>query len=255
MTDPGAGITVTFRFYRELNDFLPRSERQRDIVRHYPGAGSIKDAIENLGVPHTEIDLILVNGDSVSFEYQLLDGDRVSVYPLFEALDISTVTRLRPHPLREPRFVLDCHLGRLSRYLRLLGFDTLLPEDSDDGALVRVSVEQQRILLSRDRALFRRRALQRGYWVRATNPRQQLAEVIERFQLQNVLQPFSRCTRCNGSLRPVQKDAVQSRLRANTRRLFDQFWQCTQCGRVYWKGSHYDRMCALISNLVGRQSQ
>lgn len=245
-----ADISVTFRFYRELNDFLAKDQRQRDIVRAYSRTGSIKDAIENLGVPHTEVDLILVNGKSVDFNYLLRDGDRVSVYPVFESLDISALTRLRPAPLREPRFVLDCHLGRLARYLRLLGFDTLLPENSEDGELVRVSVEQQRILLSRDRALFRRRALQRGYWVRATNPKQQLAEVAERFQLQNVLHPFSRCTRCNGHLASVPKDAVLHQLRENTRRHFDQFWQCNQCGRVYWKGSHYDRMRALIGKLL-----
>ncbi|WP_197409282.1 MULTISPECIES: Mut7-C RNAse domain-containing protein [Microbulbifer] len=250
MSGQATTITVTFRFYRELNDFLPRDQRQRDLVRRYPCAGSIKDAIENLGVPHTEIDLILINGESVDFNYQIDNGDRVSVYPMFESLDIAPLNRLRPKPLRNPRFVLDCHLGRLARYLRLLGFDTLLPEDSDDAALVRVSVEQQRTLLSRDRALFRRRALQRGYWVRATNPRLQVAEVAARFQLQNTLRPFSRCTRCNGTLRSVPKEKVLHQLRENTRQHFHHFWQCAQCGQVYWRGSHYDRMSALIGKLV-----
>ncbi|WP_346839340.1 Mut7-C RNAse domain-containing protein [Microbulbifer sp. SAOS-129_SWC] len=242
-------IRVTFRFYRELNDFLPRDRRQCEFAREYPLPGSVKDAIENLGVPHTEVDLILANSESVNFDYRLCDGDRIGVYPMFEALDISPLQRLRPRPLRRPRFVLDCHLGRLARYLRMLGFDTLFRADYDDDTLLQISVDERRILLSRDRGLLKRRRLQRGYFVRATQPRRQIAEVVERLQLQPAMRPFSRCIACNGTLRPVPRVQVVEQLPDNTRRYFNTFFQCESCRRIYWKGSHYQRMQALVRAL------
>ncbi len=243
--------SVTFRFYRELNDFLPREKRQRTFVQEYVLPGSIKDAIENIGVPHTEVDLILVDGESVDFDYRLRDGDRVSVYPVFEALDISGVTRLRPRPLRVNRFVLDCHLGRLAGYLRMLGFDSLFRGDYHDDTLLRISVEQRRILLTRDLELLKRKQLQRGYYVRATKPRQQAAEVIRRLQLESSIRPFTRCIACNGTLAKVRKEEIRSLLPENTDRYFDEFIQCRDCLRVYWKGSHYERMQRLVTQFTG----
>ena len=114
-----------FRFYEELNDYLRPEQRKRSITREIAGTPSVKDAIEALGVPHTEIDLILVDGRSVRFDRRLRGGERVAVYPEFERFDITPIHRLRPRPLRNPRFVADVHLGTLARYLRLLGFDTL----------------------------------------------------------------------------------------------------------------------------------
>ncbi|MCW8125149.1 Mut7-C RNAse domain-containing protein [Microbulbifer halophilus] len=243
-------LTVCFRFYRELNDFLPHRWRQRTFARDLPLPGSVKDAIESLGVPHTEVDLILVDGVSVDFGYRLRDGDRVSVYPVFESLDIEPLVRLRPEPLRNPRFVFDCHLGRLARYLRMLGFDTLFYRQCDDDTLLEISVSDGRILLSRDRGLLKRRRLRRGYFVRATRPRRQIAEVVERLQLQGKFRPFSRCIACNGPLHPVASQGVQHLLRENTRRYFRHFFQCRDCARVYWKGSHYQHMEQLVRTLA-----
>lgn len=240
---------VSFRFYRELNDFLPRQRRQRTFVQDFPLGGSVKDAIEGIGVPHTEVDLILANGESVDFYYQVRDGDHISVYPVFEALDIAAVTRLRPRPLRVSRFVLDCHLGRLARYLRMLGFDSLFRGDYRDDTLLRISLQQRRILLTRDLGLLKRRQLRRGYYVRATRPRRQLAEVVERLQLQGSMRPFSRCIACNGDLEKVRREEVETLLPENTARYFDEFIQCRDCLRVYWKGSHYERMKLIVSQL------
>src|SRR3989338_9144205 len=111
-----------FRFYEELNDFLPPERRKTTFTREFRNRASVKDMIEALGVPHTEVDLILVNGASVDFSYLVQDGDRISVYPMFESFDIRPLVHLRPRPLREPKFVLDTHLGKLAVYLRLLGF-------------------------------------------------------------------------------------------------------------------------------------
>ncbi|MFC6635107.1 Mut7-C RNAse domain-containing protein [Microbulbifer taiwanensis] len=243
--------SATCRFYRELNDFLPRRRRQREFDVEFPPASTVKDAIERIGVPHTEVDLILVNGQSVDFDYPLREGDRISVYPVFEALEISSVTRLRPHPLRQSRFVLDCHLGRLARYLRMLGFDSLFRSDYHDDTLLQISIEQQRILLTRDLELLKRKQLQRGYYVRATRPRQQVTEVIRRLQLEKGIRPFSRCIACNGTLEKARKEEIRSLLPANTDRFFDEFIQCRDCLRVYWKGSHYERMQRLVKQFTG----
>lgn len=244
--------TLTFRVYRELNDFLPKPLRQRSFAREFVALGTIKDAIETLGIPHTEVDLILVNGESVDFNWRPQDGDRVSVYPLFESLDISSITRLRPNPLRESRFILDCHLGRLARYLRMLGFDCLFYGHCSDERLVEISVDQQRILLTRDLGLLKRKALTHAYYVRATRPQNQIEEIVARLQLQNSFRPFSRCTFCNAPLVKVDKQAVWSKVPENSRRCFNDFAYCNDCGRVYWKGSHFERMQRLIRKLMDR---
>ncbi len=189
-----------FRFYAELNFFLPPNRRQTTFPRAFEGRVSVKDMIESLGVPHTEIDLILVNGESVDFSYLVQDGDQISVYPVFESFDITPVVRVRPKPLREPRFVLDQHLGKLAAYLRMLGFDTLYRNDYDDPELAQISHAEKRTLLTRDRGLLKRSMVTRGYYVRETNPRRQVAEVIRRFDLGGLVAPFRRCITCNGVL-------------------------------------------------------
>jgi len=238
-----------FRFYAELNDLLPVPHRQRDFEAQFEGHESIKHLIEALGVPHTEVDLILVNGQAVDFSYPVKDGDQISVYPQFESVDITQSTNLRPKPLREPRFVLDTHLGRLAAYLRLLGFDTLYRNDYPDEELARISVEEKRILLSKDRGLLKRKQLTHAYCVRSSYPRQQLFEVTQRFDLYSLISPFQRCLRCNGRLEPVAKEAIQHRLQPGTRKNYDEFYLCQDCQQIYWPGSHYQHMQQLVEDV------
>jgi uncharacterized protein with PIN domain len=245
--------TVRLRFYEELNDFLPAERRKVDFDHRFTGRPTVKDLVESLGVPHPEIDLILVNGQSVDFSYVVRDGDRISVYPMFETLDITPVTRLRPAPLREPRFVLDVHLGRLARYLRMLGFDTVYHNDAEDPELARVSRKEQRILLTRDVDLLKRSEVTHGAWIRSTDPLEQLKEALERFQLQGSVQAFGRCTQCNDHLEPVDKASIEHRLQPKTRRHYHEFWMCRGCGRVYWKGSHFQHMRRIIEEVVPNQ--
>ena len=237
-----------FRFYAELNDFLPPERRFVEFPYQFLDVATVKDRIESLGVPHTEVDLILVNGQTVDFAYRVQDGDRVSVYPVFEAFDIAGLTRLRPEPLREPRFVLDTHLGRLAAYLRLMGFDTLYQNCWTDEQLAQVSRDQRRILLTRDVGLLKRSAVTHGYFVRQTDPRWQLAEVVKRFELARLRKPFSRCLRCNALLEAVAKEEVRSQLPAGTAALHDEFQRCPGCGRVYWRGGHYRRLRELMAD-------
>ena len=240
---------ITIRFYEELNDFLPAERRKKAFDINVKQLGSVKDLIESLAVPHTEIDLILVNGESVDFNYTVKSGDRISVYPKFESLDISSIIKLRPAPLRDTRFVLDTHLGRLAAYLRLLGFDTLYRNDYDDPTLAEISAKEKRILLTRDIKLLMRKKITHGTFVRATQPQQQLLEIISRLDLRNSLKPFSRCLHCNGKIQPVDKSAIMDRLMPRTIKYYNDFWQCKRCRKVYWKGSHYLRMQQLVENL------
>jgi uncharacterized protein with PIN domain len=247
MGQPGS---VSIRFYEELNDFLPPALRKINFQHNFRQRGSVKDLIESLGVPHTEIDLIMVNGESVDFNYQVCDGDRISVYPVFETLDITPLTHLRPVPLRDIRFVLDTHLGRLAAYLRMLGFDSLYQNDYDDTTLARISANQHRILLTCDKGLLMRKQVSQGYFVRARQPREQLTEIVNRFDLKMLIQPFTRCMDCNGNIHPVTRDAIKSGLPPDTGQYYDEFWQCQSCKKIYWKGTHYQRMLHIIEEIM-----
>ena len=239
---------VTLRFYEELNDFLSPALRKTAISHSLERRASVKDVIESFGVPHTEIDLILVNGESVDFSYIVRGGDRISVYPMFEGLDISPLYRLRPRPLRDPRFIADVNLGRLARYLRLLGFDCLYDNRARDVEVARRSAEQNRVLLTRDRALLRHRIVTHGYFVRAVEPAAQVREVLARMDLYRLIRPFSRCIRCNGELERVSKQTVIDELEPKTRKYYDRFQRCKSCGRIYWKGSHHARAMRLVES-------
>jgi uncharacterized protein len=235
-----------FRFYEELNDFLPKAQRKVEFAQTFSGRRSVKDLIESMGVPHAEIDVILVNGESVGFDRIVDDGDRVSVYPMFEALDVTPLLRLRERPLRDPRFALDVPLGTLTRYLRLCGFDAWYRNDATDAALASLAARERRVLLTRDRALLKRSIVSHGYFVRSAQPREQLREVSARLQLGRLVRPFRLCIRCNGELRAVEKERVLDRLEPATRRRYEEFRECASCGWLYWRGSHVRRMEALI---------
>lgn len=241
--------TVELRFYEELNDFLPEARRKRAFAVEVDRARSVKDAIEAAGVPHTEVDLILVDGLSVGFDHLLRGGERVAVYPMFEALDIAPLVRLRERPLRDPRFVADTHLGKLARHLRMAGFDTLYGNDWDDDRIVALSLGERRTILTRDRGLLRRREVERGYCVRAVESEAQLAEVVRALQLEALLDPFTRCRECNVALEAVAREAVRERLPGRVPELYDRFKRCPACGRVYWEGSHFERMKGVLARL------
>jgi uncharacterized protein len=244
---------AAIRFYSELNDFLSPERKNHTSAYAFGVSGSVKDVIEALGVPHTEVDFILANGQSVDFSYRVRDGDRISVYPVFESIDISPLERLRPTPLREMRFVLDTHLGKLAAYLRMLGLDTAYRTDYSDEEQARISVDDKRILLTRDRGLLKRNVIIRGYFVRATNSREQLLEVLQRFDLFGSISPFERCMHCNTRLRSVPKEIVADRLLPETSQRHEEFRICPECDRIYWKGSHYRRMQRFIEVVLARQ--
>lgn len=239
-----------FRFYAELNDHLPPERRHKNLEREFLVSSTVKDMIEGFGVPHTEVELILVNGESVDFSYLVRDGDAISVYPMFEAIDIRPELRVRRQPLRDPKFVLDVHLGKLAAYLRMLGFDTFYRSCLTDPELARISSQEHRILLTRDRGLLKHGVVTHGYWLRETDSKRQIAEIVRRFDLAGCVHPFTRCMACNGLLRPAVKDEVLHLLPPRTAEQHEIYQRCAQCGRVYWKGSHHARMRRWIEELT-----
>lgn len=241
---------VWIRFYEELNDFLPSSKRKVLFPYFFKGTPSVKDVIESLGVPHVEVDLIIVNGTPVRFSYKPKNKDQISVYPVFESIDISAVSRLRPEPLRDPKFILDVHLGKLSKYLRLLGFDTYIEDYMNDNEIIELSLKEKRIILTRDKNLLKHKQITHGYWIRSQNPKIQLKEVIRRLDLPGIVKPFTRCLECNNLVIEVPKNEILYDIKLKTKEFYTEFWKCPGCNRIYWKGSHYEKMKEHIESII-----
>lgn len=241
--------TAEFRFYEELNDFLPEDRRKRSFRYRFHGTPSVKDAIQAIGVPHSAVDLILVDGEPVGFDRRLKGGERVAVYPEFERLDISGVSPLRARPLRRSRFVLDVHLGKLAHYLRMLGFDAVYGKDLEDEEIIWIARDRRRIILTRDLGVLKRSDVTHGYWVRAHQPQRQIEEVLRALDLCNQIKPFTRCIDCNGPIDSLDKARIQERVDPDIAARFDDFWQCRRCGKIYWQGSHYRRMLEMVERL------
>jgi uncharacterized protein len=240
---------VWFRFYEELNDFLPSLKRKTSFAYSFRGNPSVKDAIEALGVPHVEVDMIIVNGTPVDFSYKIKNEDQISVYPIFESMDISGVSPLRNEPLRVTKFVADVHLGRLTKYLRMCGFNTYFDIELSDNQIIGISLKERRIILTRDRGLLKNKLVTHGYWIRSVKPENQLKEVLQKFDLKSKINPFVRCLECNGIIEDVSKEDIKERLLQKTKDFYTEFKRCKICGNIYWEGSHYERMKKFIEAL------
>ena len=241
---------ATFRFYEELSFFLRKENRKKDFTVEFKKHPAIKDTIEALGVPHTEVEVILVNGQSVDFDYQLQNGDRVSVYPVFESLDVSPLIKLRNRPLRDPKFICDVHLGKLATILRLLGFDTIYRNDLEDKEIIDISIKEHRIILTCDRGILKHSIVTHGYCLHSRQPIVQAGEVIRRFDLVEQALPFSRCTVCNGRIEQVDKEKIADKLLPKVAQNYHEFRQCNSCRRIYWQESHFEKIWANIKQLL-----
>ncbi|MDB5822998.1 MAG: hypothetical protein JWR21_1702 [Herminiimonas sp.] len=240
---------ATFRFYAELNDFLPRDRRQKECSVNCARDATVKHMIEALGVPHTEVELVMVNGESVGFERRIADGDRIAVYPLCESLDVTPILRVREQALRDTRFVADAHLGGLARLLRIAGFDTRFENTAGDNDIVALSRDEHRIVLTRDVELLKRRELTHGCYVRAIKPVEQFQEIVARLDLASCFHPFSLCLECNAPLVGIDKASVVARVPPMAYACHEHFSTCEGCHRVYWEGTHWRRMREMLDSI------
>jgi uncharacterized protein with PIN domain len=241
--------TARFRFHAELNDLFSADGQMTERTLTFNSGQTVKHLVESLGVPHTEVQFARLNGRSIPFSYQARDGDVIDLFPISIPPEVGDIL-LQPTQISEPRFVVDNHLGKLAAYLRMLGLDTLYRNDYQDEELAQISGEQDRILLTRDLRLLMRKSVQNGYWVRSLEPAEQFFEVVRRYHLKQYVRPFQRCLRCNALLQPVSKEAILPRLEPLTRLYFDDFRICPNCGQIYWKGSHFERMEKLIAEIM-----
>jgi hypothetical protein len=242
--------TIHLRCYEELNEFLPIKKRKVEFPHSVAVQTSVKDLIESFNIPHTQVQMIMVNGEQQDFSYNIHDNDRVSVYPFFHSFDINSVSKIH-HQLPDTiRFLVDQHLGSLARYLRILGIDTAYNEDLSAHELVEKANFEDRILITKNHSILKWNELKFGYFVYADDLASQLKELVLQFKLRDHIFLFSRCLECNTPLNPIEKGQIKHRLPPKVQEKHDSFSHCQHCDKIYWKGTHYQRMQQKIENIL-----
>ncbi|MBN1952474.1 MAG: hypothetical protein JW801_14830 [Bacteroidales bacterium] len=241
---------IWVRLYAELNDFLHLEQQQKEFALNLKTPVLVSEALESMGIPLSEVDLVLVNSQPAGFKQHLYGGDHLSAFPTFESFDISGLATRQKTPLRATKFILDAHLGKLSKYLRMLGFDSLYRNDFGDDEIIDIAANEKRIILTRDKLLLKSPKVSHGYYVRAINKHEQLHEVIRKFDLNSQFRSFTRCMTCNSPLLSVTAESIRDKTDSGIRALYDEFFLCPQCDKVFWKGSHFKRMEELILDLI-----
>ena len=238
---------ITLFLDEELTTLLSRKNRgKKEIDYPLTRRASIKDIIEALHIPHTEISSISQNDTEISFSHIPEAGERLLFHSFYPGTDVTRPTLLRPDPLPTTSFIVDINVGKLAKLLRMSGIDTLYDPQLQEKDIARLAAADRRILLSRNRDLLRRKCILWGHLVRAEQPEKQLAEVMTLFGLHDAIQPFSRCLQCNALLQPVEKSAILHRLEPLTRIYYQKFHVCPGCEQIFWQGSHHKRMEELI---------
>jgi uncharacterized protein with PIN domain len=220
-----------FRFYEELNDFLPKHRKKVDFEAEFNKRKSIKDIIEEFGVPSTNVDLVLINGKSVDFNTIFQDGDRVSVYPVFESFNIQNVTLLRKFPLRRIRFVADIHLKDIVKPMRMLGFDIDFNGSYSTQDIIEKSIREKRIILTRRNELLKSKSITHGMMVRSGTAVEQVTTIIDDLDINDRIKPFSRCLGCNDPLENRQTRQIMDSISPETKRVFQKDLLCKSCDK------------------------
>ena len=243
--------TVYITFHGNLQKMLTQRPDENRVLNHnFDRRASIKDVIESLGIPHAEIERLLVNGKDVTFDYITKDTDQIDVFVLTPPFDVFSPSVLRPEPLGEIRFVIDVNVGKLATFLRMSGFDTFYKNGMTDPELAEICEQEKRILLTKDCNLLKRKNVVFGHLVREVDPKKQLAETINLFSLIDKVLPFSRCLVCNQNLVPVAKEQIIHRLKPLTKKYYDSFHICMECDKLYWRGSHREKMEKVLKSVL-----
>lgn len=236
-----------FIFHGFLTSLLTRRHLAGELVYQFSHSPSVKDAIEACGVPHTEVNQILLNHQSVSFRDQLKDLDQLDIYPYDCLVETALPLYLCSMPEHPLRFILDVHLGKLARRLRLLGFDCFYGNALNDAEIIGISLRDQRIILTCDRGILKHNCVNHGLLIRSEKADEQVQEVLKRYRLYGEELPLIRCPLCNGYLNPVDKETILHLLLPKTAMYFQEFHRCADCGKIYWQGAHHKSLCQWIS--------
>jgi len=240
---------VSLHFYNELNKFLPQEKRDNDFEFQFTSRRSVKDLIESFGIPHTEIDVIFVNDTSVDFSYILNDGDNIKVYPASETLNLKPVKHLKPQ-FETIKFLVDIHLAKLARYLRLLGLDAICEKNLTPEILIEKALDENRIIVTRSRNLLRTKEITLGVLIKEDIPEKQLEEIFHRYDFSPHCKPFTRCMECNTILQLIEKEKIVDRLPPKVKVAYQSFTICTNCDKIYWQGTHIEKLNELIGKII-----
>ncbi len=243
-------VTVRVRFYGELRIFLLRRFSAAAFSCPVREKTSIKDLVESLGVPHTQIDALFVNGKPVNFSYLIFDKDSIRVYPDASRLRFAAPKKLQPRNPHNPKFIADVHLGKVARILRLLGFDVFLDAALSDTDIINQSLKNKRIILTRDRGILKQRRVRYGYYVKEDSLEEQMRSIIKRYALKDKIKPFTRCSKCNGQLKVVAKQKILAQLPSLTRQYYNEFYRCSGCGKIYWPGTHLPSLLTTLKRII-----
>ncbi len=234
--------TAKFSIHGELASLLPPKLRAGAFDYTCARAATLKNAIESLGIPHTEVGSVTVNGAPATLGRAVREGDAIEIHPW--------VTGTAASPEGERRFLADAHLGGLARFLRLLGFDTSHENALADADIRSLALDERRIVLTRDRELLKRSDVPYGCLVRTLRAEEQLREVAVRYALAPTARPFTLCLRCNFPLDVIDRSAIEHRLPEKVRALHRNFRHCRSCDRIYWPGTHYEHMRTVLKDLL-----
>lgn len=239
---------ICIKFHGRLSKLLP-SKSRKFILHQFIDQTSIKDLIESFNIPHTEVDVILVNKKSVNFDYLIQNGDKIEVFPDKTKCSKYGVTSLKPKIKGEPKFVADVHLGGLVKLMRMFGLDVLYNNNYTDDEIIEISKKEKRIILTRDVGILKQKCVRYGHYVIETEPEKQLKELFKFFNIKKFINPFSRCLNCGTKLKRISREKVFKRLKNFKFEKGMLFYYCTSCDKIYWKGSHYDKMKKKINYL------
>lgn len=242
-----------FCFHGNLNDFLRPRERNKPVCYSYNWTPSVKDAIESIGIPHVEVGLIRIDQQQSNFSYLLKGNEHIDVFPFnLNGLLSDTPVVYCHFP---SAFILDVHLGKLARILRLLGIDVMYDQHYIDPEIIQLALKENRTVLTRDIGLLKYKVLKHGYWLRSQDPEQQAVEVIRYFDLGKQLHPFTKCISCNGSIVSIPKEHIITQIPEDTALYYNSFFQCNCCHKIYWEGSHFHQMRHTISRIIKAVSE
>ncbi len=204
-------------------------------IMRYHEHQSLKDCLESIGIPHTEVESCFVDSQQVSNTHIMLPDEVITIEPR------------RSIPFKEQSFLLDVHLGKLTTYLRLLGFDAVYFSSIEHEKLLEGA--EGSVILTRSRDLLKHKRVSEGMLIRDTQTQEQLREVMRRYQLKDSYRFLYRCPNCNGLLQEVSKESVAQELEAETLLWIESYFRCPSCSKIYWYGSHYTKLEELLSRL------